>query len=487
MLTYDQLLGENARLRARVAVQDRQLAEQQLELTSLRARLEKLEALVEQQAAIIRQQAAEIERLKRGGKRQAAPFSKGKPKRDPKKPGRKPGEDYGARAQKEAPQQVDATIQVDCPLYCQHCESQVRLEGKASQFQIDLPEVQPKVTEFVHDVGRCTRCGRRVVGKHPAQVSSALSVGNVHLGPNVIGLSAHLNKVCGLSFGKIAMLLAAWMGLRLNRSTLCRALARLARKAVPTHEALVSKVRGSPVVTADETGWKVAGLRAWLWGFATALETVYQIARGRGFAEAAAVLGEDFDGVLIVDGWAPYRRFTEATLQTCLTHLLRRCSEILEHATGGAVRFPRAVREILEQALAVRDRRDADTMSPHGVQVRRGQLQARMDRLLAGRYTNTENRRLAKHLLRYRDALFVFLTIDGVEATNWRGEHAMRAGVITRKCCGGGNRTESGAETQAILMSILRTIHQKSLDPRQVIAEILTAPAPTVNLLVVEG
>ena len=38
-----------------------------------------------------------------------------------------------------------------------------------------------------------------------------------------------------------------------------------------------------------------------------------------------AVLGADFAGVLVRDGWAPSRRFTAAAHQTCLAHLLRRC------------------------------------------------------------------------------------------------------------------------------------------------------------------
>ena len=63
----------------------------------------------------------------------------------------------------------------------------------------------------------------------------------------------------------------------------------------------------------------------------------------------------------------------------------------------------------------------------------------------------------------------------------------MRAGIMTRKCCGGGNRTRSGAETQAILMTVLRTIHQKSNDQRKIIAELLTAPEAQPNALVVSG
>ncbi len=473
MLTYDQLLKENSKLRA--------LAEEQ------KALIAELGATVQRQVALIEQLQQEVEKLKRRGKRQAAPFSKGSPKAKPKKPGRKRGKEHGGTSQRPVPKEADETIRVACPPYCPHCAAQLRLEEERRQFQIDLPAIQPHTTEFVVEIGRCLGCGRRVQGRHPLQVSDALTIGRVHFGPSVIGLAAHLNKICGMSYGKIAALLESWMGFRVSRSSLCRALARLRDKATPTYEALVEKVRGSPVVAGDETGWRLAALKAWLWGFVTQFETVYRIERGRGFAEAAKVLGADFDGVLVVDGWAPYRCFSDATLQTCLTHLLRRCSEILQSATRGAVRFPREVRKILKKSLEVRDRRDAGSITPRGVQIVRGQLQARMSRLLSGRFTNAENLRFAKHLRRYEAALFVFLEQKGVEATNWQAEHAMRAAVMTRKCCGGGNRSKAGAETQAILMSILRTSQQKKLDPLQIIAEILRAPQPQPNALVIGG
>jgi Transposase IS66 family len=88
-------------------------------------------------------------------------------------------------------------------------------------------------------------------------------------------------------------------------------------------------IRASPVVAPDETGWRVAGHRAWLWAFAGQGVVVYRIARGRGFDDAKAVLGADYAGVLERDGWAPYRRFATAAHQTCLAHLLRRCRELL--------------------------------------------------------------------------------------------------------------------------------------------------------------
>ena len=189
------------------------------------------------------------------------------------------------------------------------------------------------------------------------------------------------------------------LGFPVARSTLCRAMQRLA--ACQAHrDALVEALRASPVVYADETGWKQGGRRVWLWVFTNLRETVYEILPGRGFEQAASVLGKNYAGTLGVDGWAPYRCFKEATLQTCYNHLLHRCHELLETATRGAVRFPRLVKAILRHALALRDRRDAGEISPHGLRVAKGLLQAKMNRLLHGRFTNLANQRFAKHLRR---------------------------------------------------------------------------------------
>jgi transposase len=83
----------------------------------------------------------------------------------------------------------------------------------------------------------------------------------------------------------------------------------------------VEGVRNSAVVSPDETGWRVGGRSAWLWAFVGDGVCVYLIAAGRRFAQAVVVLGADFDGVLVRDGWASYRKFALAVAQTCLAHL----------------------------------------------------------------------------------------------------------------------------------------------------------------------
>ena len=397
-----------------------------------------------------------LEESRRAGKRQAAPFSKDKPKRDPKKPGRKPGSKYGRQAVRAIPV-PDKTFEAPCPEQCP-CGGKVGAEGSIDLYQVDIPPIQPETWKFVVGHGHCQECGRRVRGQHPLLISKAFEVGTVHFGPRLLAFAAFQKMICGVSYDKIRLGFEQMLGFPVARSTLCRAMQRLARRAKPTRDALVEALRASPVVYADETGWKQGGRRVWLWVFTNLRETVYEILPGRGFEQAASVLGKNYAGTLGVDGWAPYRCFKEATLQTCYNHLLHRCHELLETATRGAVRFPRLVKAILRHALALRDRRDAGEISPHGLRVAKGLLQAKMNRLLHGRFTNPANQRFAKHLRRYRDNLFVFLDRADVEATNYPAEQDIRIAVVNRKTCGGGNRTAKGAQAQSILMSVLQNI-----------------------------
>jgi len=258
-----------------------------------------------------------------------------------------------------------------------------------------------------------------------------------------------------------------------------QALARAARRAAPTYAALVDGVKASPVVAPDETGWRVQGRRAWLWAFAGQGVVTHRIACGRGFDDAAAVLGADYAGVLERDGWAPYRRFIKAAHQTCLAHLLRRCGELLDGAERGQAKTPHAVRRILQRALWARDQRDAGELDAAQVAAEVERLGAAVDRLISGRTVYPPNRRLLDHLGRERDALFTFLLRDDdgvrVQATNWRAEHASRPAVVCRKAWGG-NRTWAGAECWQVLSSLLATARAQQRDPVTLLMPLLRSP-----------
>jgi transposase len=421
----------------------------------------------------------ELEAARRAVYRQAAPFSRGEPRRAPRRPGRKPGAAYGARAHRRRPSRVDETYDAPLPAQCPHCAGPVRQIRLASQFHEDLPVQRPVVRHFRVAVGQCRHCHRRVQGRHPLQTSDALGAAAVQLGPQAIALVVILNKQLGLPYGKIVTLLRDRFGLTVTRGGLVHAVRRTARQAQPSYAALCATVRGSPVVTPDETSWRVGTDLQWLWAFVTRDTTVYAIQPGRGLAQAAAIIGVDYAGVLQRDGWQSYRQFHAALHQTCLAHLLRRCRRLLldypQHP------FPSAVKRVLQAALTTRDRYRAGTISAHGLAVARGHLIERLGRLLERTPSRrTPIRRFQSHLIVEYDAIFSFLFDPTLDATNWRAEQALRPAVVTRKMCGGGNRTARGADTQQVLASVLRTAHQRTLDTTQLLTRILCAPRPTV-------
>ena len=429
-----------------------------------------------------------IEELRRAGKRQAGPFSKGPPKFKPKRPGRKSGEDYGTQFSRAEPERIDETHHAELPAACPHCGgTHVVPTHTAEQFQ---SEVVTKIVQrkFVVHVGQCGSCRQRVQGRHPLQTSDALGAARVQLGGKTHALIAWLNKRLGLSHGKVTELFRRVFGLPLGRATSCRSMLRTARLAQPAVAKIHQQIRGSPFVVPDETGWRIGGSSAWLHVAVGAAETVVQVERGRGHEPLAGLLGLDYAGRLIHDGWAPYDLFAHAAHQQCLTHLSKRCRELIECATGGALRFPRAVQALLRRGLAVRDQFARGAYSVQGLAWWRTHLTRQLEDLVTPIKSHPANEKFAKFLERHVGEVFTFLTPlarttpDGTSyqllpAANYLGEQAIRPAVVNRKVWGG-NRTDRGAAAQSTLATIVLTTLQRALDPLAWLQRLRQSPIP---------
>jgi transposase len=410
-----------------------------------------------------------LDEARRAGKRQAAPFSRERKKADPAKPGRKPGADYGTKARRTPPdpERVDEERDVGLADCCPDCGGQVVVDEVREQYQEEVVPARSVMRRYDVALGHCRSCQRRVRGRDPEQTSDALGAAGVMLGPRAHALAAWLHVGLGVPMAKVAKILAALGGIDVTPGGLHSALHKTAGDAESTYQALLAALRGSNAVAADETGWRIDARRGWLWVFVGDKVTVFDIADGRGYAQARDILGADFAGVLERDGWAPYRKFEHADHQTCIAHLLRRCHDLIGDSVAGQAKVAHELRRILCDALAVRDRQLAGQQLTDAV----AGLQARIDRFCARRPTHDPNRRLVAHVAREADHLLTFLTHDGVQATNWRAEQAIRPMVCNRKHWGG-NKTRRGADTTATLGSVLRTCAQQGHDPIAVLAQI---------------
>ena len=437
-------------------------------IAELEARLLRLEAvLVERETRI-----AELEKLleesRRSGKRQAAPFSKGGSNPEPKRPGRKRGSAYGRHGHRQVPGDADRVLDAPLPAACPHCGGDVAHERDADQWQVDLPSLSPTVTRFRVAVGRCGGCGRRVQGRHPEQTSDALGAAGSQVGPHAKAWAIWLHYGLGLSFGKCADVLARF-GVPVTAGALRQAAQSTSTDLVAVHADIVRRVNDAEMVVMDETGWRVDGEGAWLWVATSTDVTVYNVAAGRGFEQACDLVDADYDGILVRDGWAPYRSYAQATHQTCVGHLLRRCNELITDLPGWAKGTPRQVNDLLHEALAARDL--DDTERARAVV----DLAERIELLVEVAHPHDECRKLVAHLQRESGALLTFLTRPGVDATNWRAEQAIRPAVVNRKVWGG-NRTWTGAVTQGRIMTVLRTARQQGVDAIDYLTRHARAP-----------
>lgn len=454
------------------------------EATDLRARAVKAEALAAELAKIQEENKklqALLEQARRAGKRQAAPFSKGPPKREPRRPGRKAGAEYGKRGARPRPTTIHETLDAGLPSKCPdpHCDGHVKETGVEVQFVTDIPPPpEPRTTQFNVHVGECDACGRRVQGRHPKQHSDALGAANNQIGPYAVAFAATLNKELGVTYEKLARFYGTAWGLELSRSTLARALLRLGTKAEPIFEKIKVLVQTSKLVVPDETGYKVGGRPYWLWAFPTPTETLYVIRQGRGHEIAFEVLGEDFDQWLVHDGWGAYNCFKSARHGQCHNHLNNRADEALEVGTSEEHAFALALKALSGRALDLRDRRDAGDLSKRELARERAQIEKDLDSLLAKPVVGHELcRRLRNFLVEHRVEIFPFLYEPTIDATNYRGEQAIRPAVVNRKISGG-NRTPAGARAQEILVSIHRTCRQREINPVDLVVRLLRAQDP---------
>ena len=111
------------------------------------------------------------------------------------------------------------------PVACPRCGGAIQATRVATQYQEDLPVVQPIVRRFNIQIGCCVACRHRVQGRHPLQTSDALGAAGVQLGPGAVTFTVLLHKHVGVPLEKIATLLQDRFGADGHAGRTCSSLA----------------------------------------------------------------------------------------------------------------------------------------------------------------------------------------------------------------------------------------------------------------------
>lgn len=416
-----------------------------------------------------------LEQSQRAGKRQAAPFRKGPPKPNPNTPGRKAGDDHGRHGHRPPPppDQIDETLEAALPTACPGCGGTLREDGLAHQYQTEIPR-RPLRRQFNVHLGHCPQCGRRVQGRHPLQTSDALGAAASQLGPDSQAAIATLNKQAGLSHGKIVACLDTLFGIHLSRGASAQVVLRAGERLEAAYADIRQATREADCLVVDETGWRVGGQPAWLHVWVGEQASCYAVDTHRSAAALEEVIGLDWDGRLVHDGYTTYDRFPEAIHQQCLGHVLRRARDLLATAVGGAVRFPRQVIALFTEAIHLHNEYAAGRVAAAVWECARDLFDLRLLALVRVERVVPAYETLSVHLDKHFASWFSFLSNATLPATNWAAEQALRPAVVNRKVWGG-NRTAAGARAQGIVTSVLETCKKQALSGLDFISQSLRA------------
>jgi transposase len=326
----------------------------------------------------------------------------------------------------------------------------------------EIPEPSPVVViDYLEFRGVCRACGARNVARHPDCPPEG------RFGKNLLSYVQLLKYDARLPHNKIRQMLEWQHGISITTATIFDITRRVSDWLKPSYEETRQMVRDANVVYTDETGMKVDGRQFWTWGFVTENETLIAVRKSRGKRVLNEMLGKDFSGTMVVDGWKSYPNFTRK-LQRCWAHLLREADWLAEHVDE-AKPLQMALHGLYGDLKA--------SLEDDPPQEKRAGLarnaRRRLGYWLKKRYRDERTKRFIEKIRNGSGHWFTFVTEPGVEPTNNRAERALREHVVQRKIIGT-LRNEKGAAIYETMMTMLATWKQRELDPAEMLSESLT-------------
>ena len=392
------------------------------------------------------------------------PNAKADRKPAPPKGPRKPRPHGFARARMTPTRQVEHVVE-----HCPDCGTQ--LSGgwtHRTREVIELPQVPAEVTEHVYVARICPGCRRRCLP--PTQLDGVV-MGKQRLGVNLLSLIATLREEGRLPIRSVQWYLDTVHQLRLSVGAIVSAIHRTAQRAQPAVAGIVDRIRASPVVHADETGWRQSGANGYVWTFSTPTER-YFLRRGRGKAVVDEALSDAFSGVLVSDFYAAYHHY-DGPKQRCWAHLLRDIHDLrtLYPDDTPLAKWADAVLELYRRARAC----------THPQAKRRRTAQLALERRLLALCQpflddpSATPSRLCRRIERHIKELFVFVAEPAVPSDNNAAERSLRHLVISRKISGG-TRSELGTDSKMTLASLFGTWRVQGLNPLTACRQLLRSP-----------
>jgi len=376
-------------------------------------------------------------------------FKKNPPSEPKGKIGAKEGHEKWKREQPTPTETIEHS-ETHCPRCNHKLGKPITVDRKIVE---DIPEPTPViVTEHLINHYKCEHCGKKVVPKVKLPRGS--------FGYNTQTEIALLNVDSRLPLRKIKSILKRTHKLIITDAQICKMLRNTSKKLSKEQQKNISLLRASPFVHADETGMRVDGKNYYLWVFTNGKTTVFTITKTRSQKTIKEILGENYSGIIICDGWSAYSTYTNQ-IQRCWAHILREAKYLTEKIPLFKIFYERLcemfaqIKELLEQPIEKR-------------KPAYEKLYKQLTKLLDCMESHREYKKLATKIRNGGKHWFTCLLHPNIQPTNNLAEQTIREPIIRRKIFGC-LRNQKGTQTFSTLTSLITTWKQQGLDLFQTI------------------
>ena len=451
--------------------------ERDARIAQLETRLAELEAKVREQAHLILDLARKLQDKdlpKTGAPGEPGDTTKPPPRQaSQRKPGAQPG--HPPQLKQWLPPQRVTQTKAFVPSHCQQCQQPLPAtpqphDPPPTRFQVaELPALKAKVVEYQGHARTCPCCGEVTRAPIPADLRAH------SIGPGLAALMAYLVGNCGLSKRRVEEVVESVFEVPVALGTVAKLEQEMSAALTPAHQEALAAVQVAPVKHLDETGWKKAGHKRWLWVAATATVVVFLIHRLRNAAVVLLLLGQTLRGILCSDRWRAYDCVPLLQRQVCWAHLKRNFDKLVQR--GGRAKA------LGDECLAITDRVFELWHLFRGGGLTRRQLDDRMApvalELLAVLQRGERSRdgttaRFCRRVLEVYLALWTFVVVEGVEPTNNHAERVQRLAVLYRKNCFG-CQSDLGCRFVERLLTVVQTLRLQKRPVLQYLKDTLIA------------
>lgn len=347
-----------------------------------------------------------------------------------------------------------------------------------TQYVWEIPLVQPTITAHHYHTLCCRNCGDLVTASRPADVPPG------SFGPRIAASVALLHGRYRISDREIPQLLYDFFKLPLSLGSVVDLQHQCSQALAPVYTAIQTTVQQQPSVNMDETGWKEAGKRCWLWVVVSTVGILFAVASSRGGKVITTLLGSAFDGIVSSDRLKSYQVLAVERRQVCWAHLIRTLRAFYERdgpLGAWAADMLAQIEVMFGLWYTFRERRIDRATLEGSMQAVQLTVRAVLER---GQRRYDQAHGLSDALLNLWPALWTFVTEEGVEPTNNAAERALRPAVLWRKGCFGAQSAAGNRFVERIL-TVSATCRQQNRDLLTFLTEAVSAywagqPAPTL-------